>query len=127
MSNSAAADADAGPDVAARVSPFGGRDVQAARAQSLGGFAGFGPHLPAQDSTTIAAEAAAAASVALAGAASRGASSGGGSSGQGLQHGRSMRRSRSLWLGGRRKSTAVPEAMSADAVDQLVDELMVDD
>jgi hypothetical protein len=38
-----------------------------------------------------------------------------------------MRRSRSLWLGGRRKSMAVPEAMSADAVDQLVDELMVDD
>jgi hypothetical protein len=38
-----------------------------------------------------------------------------------------MRRSRSLWLGGRRKSTVVPEAMSADAVDQLVDELMVDD
>lgn len=104
-----------------RASPFGGQDVQAARAQSLAA-----PPLAAQNSTTIAAEAAAAASVALAGAASRAASSA--APGQhGLLQGRSMGRSRSLWLGSRRKSTAAPEVMAADAVDQLVEELMVDD
>lgn len=111
----AQADTDPAGDTAGR-SPFGLSYVQAVRAQSVETSV-----KSMERTSTAAAEAAAAASIALAGAASRATSSAASS----LQHGRSTKKS--LRLAGKKKSSHMPEVTSADAVEQLAEELMVDD